>query len=566
MSLQIRRGTNAQRVALGGLAAGELGFETDTEDVYIGAVAGDELISDKSARDFLNGQDQAVKTTSSPTFAAVTAGRFLTPNIDDLRIGYLAGQANTAGMLIAIGNEAAQSVIAGNFLIAIGYGALRANVAGSRNVAVGYYAMGSNVAGNYCTAVGHEALETSNVNSCSAFGSYALFLNQTGQNDAFGVSALRQCLIGSLNAAFGCGVLTYELGSFNCGFGNNTLHFATTPNSNSGFGFEAMFYNQTSPANTAVGSHSLYELQSGIGKNCAFGNDALYASLTTYGSIGIGWYADYFSPDTIGVLALSNASANLEIGDYYYKVAFILNGITSVLSTSLSDVITTNAANREVTISSIPVYTGPLTCTGRRIYRTKVNTSSWGAIPVQMLFYLVDTIADNITTGYIDITADAALVTLSADPAYSIMVGYMPLTTDRTAYKSGQFVIGSGSGPISEMWIGKGVYAATPISVLISANGASGANVAGADLVLSGGPGTGSAVGGKVILSTAPAGGAGSLWNAIVARLTVNPNGVIGIPLPTAYANNAAAQAGGLAVGDIYRTNADPSVLCIRSA
>ena len=33
-----------------------------------------------------------------------------------------------------------------------------------------------------------------------------------------------------------------------------------------------------------------------------------------------------------------------------------------------------------------------------------------------------------------------------------------------------------------------------------------------------------------------------------------------------AAANNAGAQAAGLGVGDFYRTNADPSVVCIRSA
>jgi hypothetical protein len=71
---QIRRGTNAERVALGGLAAGELGFETDTLDIYIGSVAGDKLIADRSALDFLNGQDQAVKTTDSPAFAGMTLG------------------------------------------------------------------------------------------------------------------------------------------------------------------------------------------------------------------------------------------------------------------------------------------------------------------------------------------------------------------------------------------------------------------------------------------------------------------------------------------------------------
>jgi len=39
----------------------------------------------------------------------------------------------------------------------------------------------------------------------------------------------------------------------------------------------------------------------------------------------------------------------------------------------------------------------------------------------------------------------------------------------------------------------------------------------------------------------------------------------IGLNLPTlsAYANNAAALAGGLVAGDLYRTNGDPDVVCI---
>lgn len=35
------------------------------------------------------------------------------------------------------------------------------------------------------------------------------------------------------------------------------------------------------------------------------------------------------------------------------------------------------------------------------------------------------------------------------------------------------------------------------------------------------------------------------------------------VPLPTTYANNAAAVSGGLVAGDLYRTGADPDVLCI---
>ena len=58
------------------------------------------------------------------------------------------------------------------------------------------------------------------------------------------------------------------------------------------------------------------------------------------------------------------------------------------------------------------------------------------------------------------------------------------------------------------------------------------------------------------------------IFAAATANQWLRINGHFGILLAEvpAGANNAAAQAAGLAVGDFYRTNADPSVLCIRSA
>ena len=44
---------------------------------------------------------------------------------------------------------------------------------------------------------------------------------------------------------------------------------------------------------------------------------------------------------------------------------------------------------------------------------------------------------------------------------------------------------------------------------------------------------------------------------------TVRENGTVNIPSVTVYANNAAALAGGLVAGDLYRNNADPDHLCI---
>lgn len=42
-----------------------------------------------------------------------------------------------------------------------------------------------------------------------------------------------------------------------------------------------------------------------------------------------------------------------------------------------------------------------------------------------------------------------------------------------------------------------------------------------------------------------------------------NWDGVVGSDLPPVYANNAAAVAGGLGVGEVYRTGGNPDLLCI---
>jgi hypothetical protein len=50
-----------------------------------------------------------------------------------------------------------------------------------------------------------------------------------------------------------------------------------------------------------------------------------------------------------------------------------------------------------------------------------------------------------------------------------------------------------------------------------------------------------------------------------IAWIVVSTSSSTGLNLPTLspYANNAAALAGGLVAGDLYRTNGDPDVVCI---
>lgn len=80
---------------------------------------------------------------------------------------------------------------------------------------------------------------------------------------------------------------------------------------------------------------------------------------------------------------------------------------------------------------------------------------------------------------------------------------------------TGQFVAGSSVMSITDLYFGKGVTSSSPPSVTLNGTGGSGTNIAGANLILAGGKGTGNAAGGKVILQTSTAGGSGTTLQSL---------------------------------------------------
>src|SRR5262249_14498761 len=156
----------------------------------------------------------------------------------------------------------------------------------------------------------------------------------------------------------------------------------------------------------------------------------------------------------------------------------------------------------------IPTYSGPLTCTARKIYRTPVSLPL--ASGPARRWYSLATLSDNTTTGYVDSTPDGSLGAEDVGPNATMGLGAFA-----APYKSGQVVIGSPTAPAFEIWI-NGVYGAGPTTIYpvqVSSAGAIGTNNAGALFTLQGGPGTGSAAGGDVLLRVYPAGSSGSTWN-----------------------------------------------------
>jgi len=105
----------------------------------------------------------------------------------------------------------------------------------------------------------------------------------------------------------------------------------------------------------------------------------------------------------------------------------------------------------------------------------------------------------------------------------AIAIGY---GTDTTA--ANQLVIGSHdttSARILDVYIGRGVVSSLAEAVTFHATGGSGTDIAGGDLELAGGKGTGNAVGGALIFKTSTAGASGTTLQSLAERARIATSG-----------------------------------------
>ena len=108
--------------------------------------------------------------------------------------------------------------------------------------------------------------------------------------------------------------------------------------------------------------------------------------------------------------------------------------------------------------------------------------------------------------------ASASGATALGSQANAGHVSAFCLGRDATSTAANQLVVGSTNGPINEGYFGRGVVAVAPSTFSLNATGGSGSNIAGANLVLAGGKGTGSALGGDIVFQmTIPAASSSTL-------------------------------------------------------
>lgn len=105
------------------------------------------------------------------------------------------------------------------------------------------------------------------------------------------------------------------------------------------------------------------------------------------------------NPTACVATLVATGTGNIDNGTHKYRITFV-NAAGETSLGSVSNTITVDASNKQVTLSSIPVSTSG-GVTSRKIYRTKAGGSD---------YFLLDTIYNNTSTSYTDNTADASLV------------------------------------------------------------------------------------------------------------------------------------------------------------
>jgi hypothetical protein len=100
-------------------------------------------------------------------------------------------------------------------------------------------------------------------------------------------------------------------------------------------------------------------------------------------------------------------------------------------------------------------------------------------------------------------------------------VGNNGATTAMTINTSGVVIYGSGEG------------GATPVGNTLRAPSSTGTNIAGGDLTITAGNGTGTGGSGNIYFQTAPVGSSGASADTMATRLTISPAGLVKISAPT---------------------------------
>lgn len=380
------------------------------------------------------------------------------------------------------------------------------------NTAFGKNTLTAITTGDGNTAIGFEAGITQTTDSNNIFiGAYA-GRETTGSNNTFTGGGAGTVLVGARNSLYGFSangqgtaandqcVFGYNAADNNeasgtIAIGANALTTATTGTGNTACGFESGMTLTSGANNTFVGYQTGKAQTTTTADNVYIGASAADSITTGTRNVAIG-------KDALGGASATGADDNVIIGNTAGDAVttgdnnvYIGSNTAGAITSSSDNVIlgkdaasTTTASSNNVIIGSSAASSGALNSTGFNVVIGKSCAASLTGNGNVLIGGNIGT----ITSGTNNVIIGRGARTESGSSSGAIALG------DAASADSNEFVVGGNNPSITNWYSGNGKTNAAAASYTINGTGGSGSNNAGADLLLAGGKGTGTAAQGVV--------------------------------------------------------------------
>jgi hypothetical protein len=386
-----------------------------------------------------------------------------------------------------------------------GNNALDSNTTGSNNTSFGSASLFTNTSGDRNTSVGSNSMSNNTTGSDNtSFGNTSLAANISGgNNSAFGRDALAYSVLGSQNTAMGRdSFLNISDGSHNSGYGYRSGSFladGTTINSTSN---QSLFLGSNTKALNNNGTNEIVIGYNAIGSGsntATLGNTFITKTVLRGQTLADGFTSNIPLSSTEFGLKVQNDGTNTytvnKTGDIVGK-SVTLTGQTSTSAVLAGGGVLSNPISGTGTTNYLPKVVGSRIVGDSRVFDNGTNVGIGTNTPSQVLEI-------NSTT------SSSGIVVKNTN------LGYANLDIETNRGSEGENIGGVRF---------KSSTKAFP-SVQFNA-----------------------VVGGSLDIST------GTGASTAINRMTIKPNGIINFANAPIYTNNTTALAGGLVVGDVYKT------------
>lgn len=497
------------------------------------------------------------------TALGAAALRFTTTGNNNTALGLQAGNRITTGTYnTAIGRDAmygasSPSSASGSYNVAVGNAPLYSLSTGSNNIAIGYQAGFGNTTGGNNVFIGYESGHDITTESGNVFIGYQSGADATGSNKLYIENSNSESPliygdfssdIVSINGKLGIGDSTPSA-SLTVGSGDlfqvNSSGIARAPSASAG----TPAYSFTADTDTGIYLPNDGEIGFAVA-SAVKGKITSQGILVPDGGVALPGLSfidnndtGFFNPGVgIGIsvdgvqIAILDADGILDFDDGGIDIPATTDNVSGVIKQAGSVIYHSYGSTSNIFLGKD---SGNFSLTGsdNTVVGVSSGTSITSGASNSIFGYqagtAIDSGAQNTIIGY---NAGNTLT----DGGRNVLIGYGANTSSSSINSSigigrnvsvtasNQFVLG-GDGGVSDVYFGNGVTNVTPVSFTLNASGGSGTDIAGADITIASGKGTGNATGGDIIFSTSDAGVSGTTLQSLTEKVRITNAGRLGI-------------------------------------